>query len=327
MLRRISIAELQRTGVTIHPEEAVAIAQQLISCSGGGRPSPAPAHPPYGLPSPANTYLESDGRVTCGTFETTPAVSEVAIFLQSILPFETGRISGSLRYTIARALLDVEAPPFDSLDEFSGALARHERGDRVEVIRKLLHRAGVFNLSGKSASTAPIVDRRRMAPGFAELRRQLRDADARVYEQQRALDTIGAMQTNSGRSGGRRLAVAAGIAIGLTLVGAGELMQRDSQSPQPPTAASTAAVPLTPIPVPATFSTDRADGSKGMRVLVSGKDRAASVSEIRKPTSSQRNSSFSVASKPKPRNRSQGMLDRLHMSWLRGRIVIRHDTL
>jgi hypothetical protein len=167
------IAELQRGGVILEAAEAVAITQQLIqtlreSSSGGA------LEPPYGPPTASNVMLSGDGSVSCTACGATPAISEIAIFLDSLVPAGSPG-PGGLRYLIARGLLEVDVAPFDSLDEFAEALKRHERGERSEVIRGLLARAeplcaGALVLSG---------DRRRSRANATDLRRALRDADAR----------------------------------------------------------------------------------------------------------------------------------------------------
>ena len=96
--------------MTIDTAEAVAIAQQLIA-SVRNQSDANEVHPPYGPPSAENVFLNDDGSVVCRGCGATPAISEVAIFLDSLLPGAPQRIPGGLRYTIARALLDVEAPP------------------------------------------------------------------------------------------------------------------------------------------------------------------------------------------------------------------------
>jgi len=141
MIRRISLAELLSGGVVLDAHEAVAIAQQIIHMPGERRTADAERQPPSGPPTPDTIYVDSDGTVCCPTCEATPAVSEIGILLQTLLPAPITRVSGSLRYTIARALLDVDAPPFDSLDDFSRALIRYARGDRRDVVRGVLERA------------------------------------------------------------------------------------------------------------------------------------------------------------------------------------------
>jgi hypothetical protein len=231
--RQISLAELLRADVALRPEEALAIAQQLMhrSAESGVHPNRPNALPP-GPPTPANVLLDGDGSVSCPACEATLAVSEVAIFLQGILPSMPSHMVGSVRYLVARALLDVDAPPFDSLEDFSRALARHERGDRKEVVRRLLDRArsDILARSGE----ADLVDRRRTVAGIAELRRELRERDERVYDQQLALNALQAMASGPQPATSRGLALIAGLAIGVTMVGTGEVLYVWHRAPSRP---------------------------------------------------------------------------------------------
>src|SRR5205807_683104 len=149
----------------IEPHEAVAVVQQLIKCS--ARPADSESDVAPGLLSIDRVRLGADGSVVCVACDATPAVSEVGNLLQTMLPAGTPNVPGALRYTIARARLDVEAPPFDSLDDFSRALARFERGDRREVVRKLVERAApVPNSAGLSRRPIPMFGPR-AGEGFA----------------------------------------------------------------------------------------------------------------------------------------------------------------
>jgi Tol biopolymer transport system component len=67
-------------------------------------------------------------------------VKDVASFLHQLLPPEV-RVPAALRYTIARGLGMVEAPPFASLAAFSAALRRFEACERGTIVRALLARA------------------------------------------------------------------------------------------------------------------------------------------------------------------------------------------
>ena len=149
-----SIAELRAQDVTFQPDEAVAIAQQLITACRGPQDADE-VQPPYGPPSIANVFVNDDGSVVCRGSTTAPAVSEVGIFLEALLPEGSSRVPGGLRFTIARALLNVDVPPFDSLDAFSRDLARHEHGGRADVVRGLLARS-----AGCAAVPLPLVNRR-----------------------------------------------------------------------------------------------------------------------------------------------------------------------
>src|SRR5581483_1374240 len=199
MLSSLPLRDLIDRGVALRPHEAVAIAQMLIHQP---EASVYAAHAPFGPPTPDTVLLMNTGAVVCMCSATTPAVSEIAIFLHELLPPEKTRIPGGLRYAIGRALLEVEAPPFDSIEDFSRALARYEQGDREEVIRGIIERAELGPAApapfawrttpARAAQPAPIVparpasparvERRKAGSGVDELRRQLREADRQYYE-------------------------------------------------------------------------------------------------------------------------------------------------
>src|SRR3954469_1924402 len=149
-----SLADLIRRGVTLTPADAVAIAQQFIACHNVEvEPSP-----PFGPPTIDTVHVSADGTVFCAGSPPPPAVSEVARLIEAMLPAGV-KMPGTLRYTIARAFLDVDAPPFDSLQEFSAALARTEPPNRVDVVRGLYQRAAPAPLQTPNDG----VDRRRAA--------------------------------------------------------------------------------------------------------------------------------------------------------------------
>ena len=159
--------------VDLSPDEAVAVVQQLIAAKQADQ-QPVP---PYGPPSVDNVFLQEDGVVVCRACVATPAVSEIAALLHSMLP-AGARMPGGLRYTLARARLEVDARPFDSVDELSAALVRHEQGDRREVLRALWTRAAPPVV----AMAVTDLDRHRATKSPAELRRHLRDADAALFQ-------------------------------------------------------------------------------------------------------------------------------------------------
>ena len=68
-----------------------------------------------------------------------PGLPEVAQFLQTLLD-SAAKVPGALRYTVARALLEVDAPPFESLADFSRTLTRFEPSDRRAALRDLFDR-------------------------------------------------------------------------------------------------------------------------------------------------------------------------------------------
>jgi len=269
MNRRVSLDQLLQA-TTLQPPEAVAIVQQLIATPNAERLTP-----PLGPPTTATVFVAADGSVSCSTSDSTFAVSELASLLDVMLPsgVANNAIPGGLRYTIARARMEVDAPPFDSLSEFSRALARHERGERTAVIRRMIARANQQSPDGP-------LDRRSADPAVAQLRRQLRDADARVYDQQRAIDALSMMSTQP-RSSRRGVAVAAGILVGLGFAGAGELMHSSRPLPPPAPVAVTQTVPDTPpsapaasVPQPAPLKTVEAPTTKrASHVTVRSRDR------------------------------------------------------
>ena len=95
------LADLIAQGVRIEPHEAVAIAQLLMENGAVA-------------PSPENVQLSADGGAWCIGCDVTPAVFEIAGLLQKLIPPGTAGVPGALRYAIARALLEVDAPPVDS---------------------------------------------------------------------------------------------------------------------------------------------------------------------------------------------------------------------
>jgi hypothetical protein len=221
MNRRVSADHLLQS-VVLKPEEAVAIVQQLIHADRADSLTP-----PLGPPTVQTVSLAADGSVWCATSDAPFAVSDLASFLDAMLPAQAvgANVPGALRYTIARARMEVDAPPFDSVEDFSAALARHERGDRAAVVQRTLARL-----------TDAQIDRRRSDPAITQLRRQLRDADVRVYDQQRAIDALSVMSTTP-PAGKRHVSLVAGVLIGLACVGAGELMHA---RPAPKTAVAIA---------------------------------------------------------------------------------------
>ena len=160
-----SVAGLRDAGTTFETDEAVAIVQQLISTLRSRR-GVDEGEPPYGPLSAETVVLNDNGSVSCRGCKTTPTLSEVGIFLHTLLPSGSPRVPGSLRYTIACALLTVDMPPFDSLNDslndFSRDLSRHERGDRADVVRRVLARSA----SDRAVSPVALPPRRRVAVTF-----------------------------------------------------------------------------------------------------------------------------------------------------------------
>lgn len=343
-----SIAELRDAGVVFTAEEAVAITQQLTAMLRDPHAGDL-VQPPFGPPSAENVFLGDDGSVVCRGCRATPAVSEIGIFLESLLPAGSMRVPGALRYTIARALLNVDVPPFDSLDDLSRDLARHERGSRVEWVRGVLARA-----AGQPA-TAPLVlvDRRRARPSESELRRALREADARLFEQ---LTPVIVQQIDVQPAQPRSMgALAACLAAGVALMVAGEFMHHgrpplDATQTTPPVVEM--ARPLQP-PVeqapqpepiarvepsaaadPARGGADLARGIIVVRDVPSPPVRARRTEPRRAPAKRPAAPPAAATANPQATRRhvsgvegepSRGVLDRLRLGWLRGSLAVRFE--
>ena len=173
-----SLRDVIDSGVGLTSLDAVAVVQQLIrSYDHDSEPMV-----PQGPPTLDNVLLSGDGVVRCAACLATPAVSEIAGLLDALLPRGgTTRVPGALRYLIARARLEVDVPPFDSIRDLSDVLSRHEQGQRADVLRSLHARA---TTALRAAQPQRPVDRRAGSPAVAELRRQLRSADQALFEGQ-----------------------------------------------------------------------------------------------------------------------------------------------
>jgi hypothetical protein len=181
---QVSLAELMRAGITPNADAAVAIARALIRERSSSVAPVSTDEPPL----PEDIYLAPDGRIMCRDGNR-PAVSDVALLLRQLLPIGGAGIPGGLHYAIARALLEVDAPPFESVEEFSTALARFEHSDRDRAVRGL-----VENANTKATTTSrPSTERRRAtSTSFSDLRRALHEADTKLFEQQAALEAMAA---------------------------------------------------------------------------------------------------------------------------------------
>lgn len=156
----IAISQLQANGVTFEAFEAVAIAQQLIEGLRGS-PGADEVQPSDGPPSPDNVCLREDGSVAWRGCRVTASVAEVGIFLDALLSRGPVHVPVGVRETIARARLEMDVPPFDSLDALSRDLSRHEQGDRALIIRRALARANRHGdrAAGESPADPRVGDR------------------------------------------------------------------------------------------------------------------------------------------------------------------------
>ena len=228
MVQTITIAQLLRDGILLTADEAVAIAQHLIHDR-----HPVSAGPPFGPPTPDTVSIDESGAVLCSTCDATPAVSEIGILLEGMLPPGT-RAPGGLRYAIARALLNVDAPPFDSVQDFSRVLGRFEKADREALTRNLFERwralmghdaAAVIPFKATPPAAAKIERRRPIPSAIAtELRRELRRTDLERY---RLHVELARRERRQGPTRTQKMsAILAGFAAGLALIATGELMHR-----------------------------------------------------------------------------------------------------
>jgi hypothetical protein len=318
-----SIAELLATGVILEADEAVAIAQQLIAALRDLRETDE-VQPPYGPPAADNVFLKVDGSVFCRSCKATPAVSEVGVFLDSLLPEGSPRVPGGLRDTIARALLNVDVPPFGSLEELSRDLARHERGDRAAAVRRALAQYGAL----RRAAVLSQIDRRRHHASATDLRRALREADMRLFEQQRQLPRNPVIHVppppGPAPRDHTRLAAVACLAAGLALVSTSELMHKG----QAPGAAAQSAPIVVPGATPEEPSIEpKPTGASSAHGIIAVHDTPVSrvlaqpgpqQTSLKSGSRSQAGTGRRAASRPlDPDQRRRGMLDRLRLGWLR----------
>jgi hypothetical protein len=331
METRTSIIEIHNAALSLRADEAVAVVQQLINSI--PEAGDTIGEEPFGPPSLHNVYLAEDGAVTCHACQVTPAVAETAIFLQQMLPEGTSRVPGALRYTIARALHEVDAPPFDSIRDFSAALERFESGDRTAVVRALVARATAVSLDRLRGSRE---DRRRLVPSSSDFRRELRAADARYYELATASVRIAASYPPPPPEPRRVVTVAAGIVAGLCLVFVGEVMHTRSTPPHV-TPASPAGHQTLAVPDPEPAMVLKQEEEDIVSEPVSLRS-AASVAPVTTASLSAERSSKSTVKRAARRpsqpamhthrdKGGQGVLDRLHLGWLRSTFTLRHDPL
>jgi hypothetical protein len=314
MTTTASVTEVRGAGVTIDAEEAVAIAQQLMAALRSGANANA-VERPHGPPAPENVYLDEHGSVFCRASETTPAVSELAIFLQAMLPGGSVHIPGGLRYAIARALLDVDVPPFDSLEDFSETLTRYERGSRQRIVRRVLQR-----LDARRSLVPVYAGERRRHPHATPLRRALRDADARLYLQKVASEAATVtVITPPARPHGVRGAVAS-IAAGLLLIVTGEFIDGWHRPALPPPRAATPPARVVARDVALVPAEPRTRNAE-LRTL--NPEPRTLNPEVRRPRpSAKRVSRIGQARPARDRARKaaaseRSVLDRLRLNWLR----------
>lgn len=122
MTHRVSLTELASAQIRLRPAEAVALVSEIC------RQNLARILP--GIPSPGVIRLLRDGGIAIeGPVRAShDNVAGAATLLNTLLPgFDAApefRASGALRLLIARALGTLDLPPFESLEDFTAALAR-----------------------------------------------------------------------------------------------------------------------------------------------------------------------------------------------------------
>ena len=293
MATRRSIAELLGSGIRLTAPEAVAIARAALTCAPA---SPGTAAEPVDVP--ATTFIEPDGSIVyCGAHA--PAIGEVARLLKSLLPEGSPGVPGGLRYAIARALHEVDAPPFGSPDEFLNTLARFQTVAAPDVMEG---RRGPIDSHETSRPRVPIERRRPQGATVTNLRYALREADSRLYKQQRSSE---AAPTQAARPfvGRRTAVIVAGIAAGILIFAAG-VATRDHLAPAPvlapDLAPGLAEATATSVPPPADIVLEP-PVRKTAVVKVKAQPGARAVSR-------------KVADKE---SKNRGFFQRMHLQWLR----------
>jgi hypothetical protein len=177
MNESLSLSRMRASGVALTAGETVAIVQQLITS--GDRETD---HGSDVMPLD-HILITEDGHVIGRAGADVRSIPAIGRLLEQLLPVG-GRqgVSGGLRYVIARALGEVEAPPFQSLEELARALVRFESGDRVATVRDVFARAAGRACSDFVDNPFTGLERRRASPASDELRRLLRDADRELFE-------------------------------------------------------------------------------------------------------------------------------------------------
>jgi hypothetical protein len=211
MLRAGKLQDVIDTGVSFTWAEAVAVVQQVIACHERERAGAPTA------PCLENLWIAPDGAVLCEGGWPALTVGDAAMLLETCLrrAGETN-VPGGLRYTLARAMRQVDAPPLDSIAALAMALSRHERAQASAILSDLYSRTidaaprtSAAEASPKAVSMPPrtaiseraptpmrparegesergtrrsaVPERRRNGPAVDALRRELRAADAVLY--------------------------------------------------------------------------------------------------------------------------------------------------
>ena len=280
---RASIAELLDSGLTLTVGEAVAIARAALACDAT---SVAGAELAPERPLPDAIFVEDGGRIVCEG--AAPSIPNVALLLRSLLPAGSPGVPGGLRYAIARALREVDAPPFELPEDFSTVLARFEPADGAGA-------STLARVAGGDRLTTPARGERRRPNGatISVLRRALREADSQLYEQRRSADAPVATRPSRAR---RVLAIAAGLSAAVVLFAAGAVTRDRLATPSLPRTEAARAAPV---------AGDIVLEPRARKSSVRNEGRAAQP----KPQATRR--------APAKDTKNKGFFARLHLQWLK----------
>lgn len=293
-----TLAAVLESGVELTASEAVAIVQRLMQDDVNA----VDARAPFGPLSPDNVAIDADGTVRCLATAASPSVYEAAAFLELLLSAAHSPVPGALRYTVGRAMLEVEAPPFDSCEQFSAALARFEPEWPGEAIACLHARA-----MGRERRPA---DRRRLTTTHAALRRDLREADLRLYAA-----TTG-HRRRAGASSARVGAIGTCFLAGATLMIAGGAVS--SERPKQQAALSEATPPGTAVARDIALPVERVAPVRPARVRTSPRAIARTRRPTASPVSTTRRKAPARAQRAAPERQpdaDRGVIARIRFEW------------
>ena len=202
-------------------------------------------------------------------------------------PAGSSGVPGGLRYAIARAVGEVDAPPFASPEDFSIILSRFQTADGPAVAHGLLARTGE-NLNARST-----VERRRPnGATVTNLRRALREADSQLYERQRSADA----QVATAPRACKAMAIAGVSAAAILVFVAGAVTRDRIGTPAP---ASIEVAPTVP--------------AAGDIVLEAPPRKLAVKAVVR----AQKAKARAARGAPAKGTKNRGFFARLHLQWLK----------
>jgi hypothetical protein len=294
---RVSIAELLETGIALTAVEAVAIARAALSIDGPSVDAEALPR----VPLPDRIFVEPDGTMTCQAGGSAPTIPDVARLLRDLLPSGNPGVPGGLRYAIARALGEVDAPPFESTDDFSNTLARFQTAAGPQVGRGVLAR---IDTDEELTARVRVERRRPKGATVSNLRHALREADSRLYEQQRSAEQAVPVKSRT-----RRTALIGAGVIGAVALFAAGAATRARLAPDAVTT-DTAAEIVRPLPG---IAADIVLESPARQMPVKAKVK----SRYAKPAQHATSRTVSETSKDKEKDKDKGFFARLRLGWLK----------